>query len=399
MAGVSGDMLLGALVDLGASPEKITVAFTTLSEHIPHCKSLALNVKETSRHGLRGIQASVLVDERLQHRTGGELMDALERYLQVSQLSHRARDLATNSLESLLKAEAFLHSSTVEGVHLHEAGSADTLADIVGAAVALEDLGFGGLDVYTLPVNVGNGMVKSHHGTMAVPPPATMEILREKSLPFDGGITGGELATPTGVSILANLAKPIETYPAMKISKIGYGAGSKELDTLPNLLRLSLGQRSGLPFTQEELYVLETNIDDISSEVIGYLIGSLLKVGAKDAYVTPTTGKKSRPSFKVTALAARDCVEQLINIFFKETGTLGVRTYRCDRFVLQRQLHPVKVEVAGKAFEMKVKVAKDISGRVLSIKPEFEDVKKIASETGVPLREIIEKVKKRAKEL
>jgi len=223
-----------------------------------------------------------------------------------------------------------------------------------------------------------------------------MEILRESGIPFEGGVTGGELATPTGVSILANLAEPIETYPAMKISRIGYGAGSRELDTLPNLLRLSLGQRSGLPFTQEDLYVLETNIDDVSSEVVGYLTGNLLQGGAKDAYVTPTTGKKSRPSFKVTALAARDHVEQLIDIFFKETGTLGVRTHRCERFVLQRQLRPVKVEVAGKAFEVKVKIAKDLSGRVINVKPEFEDAKRVASETGVPLREVIEKVKKQA---
>jgi uncharacterized protein (TIGR00299 family) protein len=396
-AGVSGDMLLGALVDLGVNPKKITQAFTTLSKHIPRCKRLGLNVKETTRLGLRGIKASVLVDETTPNRTGGELINALEDFLKTAKLSQKAKDLTRNSLTSLLKAEASLHSSTVEDVHLHEAGSADTLADIVGVAVALEGLGLAeGLKVYTLPINVGMGTAKSNHGIISIPPPATIEILRKSGLPFKGGTARYELATPTGVAILANLAEPIETYPEMKAIKLGYGAGARKLDTIPNLLRISLGQSVDSSFNQEEVYILETNVDDVSGEVLGYLTDTLLKEGAKDAYITPTTGKKSRPSFKVTALASKDNIEQLIDIFFKETGTLGVRVQRCERFVLQRQLIPVEVKVAGEKFKVKVKIAKDLSGKIINVKPEFEDMKRIAIKKSSPLREVIDIVKKQA---
>jgi len=397
-AGIAGDMFLGALVDLGADKKIIEENLSKIPNYIKNCRSLDLEVKEVVRQGLRGTKVTVKVKENYNHRKGRELKEAVEKFLIESNLSNRAKNFVQESFLTLLRAEAKLHSSTVEEVHLHETGSADTLADIIGVATALESLGFfkENIEVCSLPVCVGKGKVKTSHGNLSVPTPATLEILVTKNFPFEGTNVEEELSTPTGVSLLTNIAKPVEIYPLMHGLKVGYGAGQKDFSFTPNLLRITVGVPS-TDFQLEEIYIVETNVDDVTGEVIGYLVEKLNREGVKDVYVVPSVGKKSRPVLTVRVMVEKEEVKNIAALVFNETGSLGVRIYPCKRFILQREIVPVEVEFKNKIFKVNVKIAKDKTGKIVQIKPEFEDLKKIAEETGIPLRKVAKKTEEKTK--
>jgi len=399
-AGVSGDMFLGALIDLGISQDKVRKALSELPSLLKNCKSVELLVNETQKHGIRGVRAEVKVEESYGHRTGAELRDAVREYLRTSDLSGRAKSYASNCLSTILEAEARLHSTTVDDVQLHEVGSADTLADILGVATALDDMGlFENMEAYSLPVNVGRGRVKTSHGILNIPIPVTLEILRLKDFAFKGGVVGGELATPTGVSLLVNLAKQLDVHPLIHPTKVGYGAGSMDIETVPNLLKVVVGHFPTKPLAKEEIYMIETNVDDVSGEIIGHLVERLFEEGAKDVYTIPAIGKGSRPTMIVNAMADSHHVEKITDTLFKETGSLGVRVSRRERFTLEREMSSVNVDVAGKTFKIGLKVARDWTGRIIQIKPEFKDAKKASAETGIPLREVLEAAKKAGERL
>lgn len=393
LAGISGDMLLGALINLGADKNKIEKIIVNLPKYVKNCRTIEFEIATQTRCEIKSTAVKIKTNLSHFHVTGKKLKETLEKVLSTSNLSSKAKTYASNCLTTLLNAEVGIHSSTRDKVKLHETGSPDTLTDILGVATALDDLKiFENCKVYSLPVCVGKGKIKTVQGFFTVPAPATLEILTEKNFPFFGSNVNTELATPTGMALLTNIAEAITTYPTIKPSKIGYGAGSRDFKTFPNVLRILYG-KSDISFISDEITILETNIDDITGETVGYIIEKLMKEGAKDAWAHLSIGKKGRPLITIAAIVSKEQKDHIANLIFKETGTLGLRILQCERMVLQRRIQTVTVNIAGKRFKVNVKVSKDPSGKIIQIKPEYEDVKKLASETGLPLRVLTEKIR------
>ncbi|MEM2850072.1 MAG: LarC family nickel insertion protein, partial [Candidatus Bathyarchaeia archaeon] len=223
------------------------------------------------------------------------------------------------------------------------------------------------------------------------------EILKSRGYSFKGGPVEGELATPTGVALLVNIIDEVaQIHPLIKPIKVGYGAGLKELPGVPNVLRLIYGEQQP-HYIQEDIYVLETNIDDVQGEVLGHVIEKLVENGAKDACVIPVTCKKSRPGYILKVISDCENLNDVVDIIFRETGTLGVRLTKTPRFIVPREFKTVTVQIDGVDFPVKVKVAKDIEGRVFRIKPEYDELKKISSLTGIPIRELSSTIEEKAK--
>ncbi len=392
VAGVSGDMMLGALVDLGASPTRITKALQTAVGFLDGCRDLRVEAKSVSRRGIQARKVDVLFEDEASARTGGEIKAAIVSAAGEIGLSAAAREFAAAVVETLTDAERTVHGKSLHhDVHFHEIGSADTVADILGVAVALDELGlFTDTVIYATPVAVGEGSLKISHGTVAVPAPATLEILRAKNIPLLGGAAAGELATPTGVSLVANLAHKVTgSYPAMRPIAIGYGAGTKDFSEMANVVRLTLGEPLAPRWGTDEIYVLETNLDDLSGEVVGYATDRLLKEGARDCCVIPIYTKKNRPGQILQVITDETKIERLVEVLIEETGTLGVRCFPCERFVLARESRPVTVQIGAISQEVRVKVSRDSRDRVLQVKPEYDDVRRLAEASGRPLREVL----------
>jgi hypothetical protein len=292
----------------------------------------------------------------------------------------------------LIEVESQLHGTDIRGTHLHEAGSADTLADIFGVAAATDSLDLFGGDIVSNPVAVGGGHVKFSHGTLSIPAPAVMEIVRRCQIPILGGPTTVELATPTGVIMLANLVREFSSvYPAMIVKKVGYGSGKMTLDSSPNFLRVVLGTRLETPQTPNEtVQVLETNLDDVSGEILSHAMQGLIEAGAKDAWVTFGLFKKNRPGCILHVLCDPQDTAKLSRIMIEETGTLGVRQQFWQRLTLSREVESVGVHISGKTFQVRIKLARDANGKIVRVKPEFDDIHVIAKEVGLPARRIEE---------
>ena len=389
-AGVSGDMLLGALLDLGVDEDLLDELAEAIARGASWCRELAIRTEEVVRGGLRARRVLVQADEDRGAR-GDELLRALSSASKRLGLSEQADELALASLKTLLEAEARVHGlRDQESAHLHELGSVDTLVDILGVAACLDRLGLlGDADFLATPVAVGGGTVRFSHGEASVPAPATLEILRSRGFPFTGGPVEGELATPTGVAILVNLvSRVVPFYPLMRPLAVGLGAGARELPGVPNVLRVVVGEPLGPELPSEAICVVETNVDDVSGEVLGHVIERLLSEGALDVCVVPVVMKKSRPGHIVRALAREADAARLAELLMEELGTLGVRLLRCERLVAPREVRALEVQVAGSRWPVRVKVARGPSGRVLRAKPEFEDLRTIARGTGLPLREV-----------
>jgi len=314
--------------------------------------------------------------------------DVLSKCLETAELSNMASVFALKVLNSLIEGESSVHGKE-NTLHLHELASADTFVDILGTATALDDLKlFRDVKIYSTPVAVGGGSVKFSHGTFAVPAPATIEILRSKNYPIIGGPINHELTTPTGAAILVNLAESSSFYPPIKPIKIGYGAGSYDFEELTNVLRIVLGKTLDYSLSKDEIYILETNVDDVSGEVLGYALQRLFSEGVLDASIIPTTTKKSRPGYLIKLVADAETVEELSRVLMEETGTLGVRFYRCSRYVLKRRTISVGINIDGLKEKVRVKVAEDTKGNIIHMKPEYDDIEQIAGKTGLPFRAI-----------
>lgn len=400
LAGISGDMIIGALLDLGVNASKFSETMRTACSCIEGCRRLEITVNEVARRGIRAKNLQVEAEEDETHRTGAELRDAIMSCANKIGLSNEAKEIALRTIDTLISAEAKIHGASVDEVHLHEAGSVDTVVDIVGTVLALEELGaLKDTKIYSTPVAVGGGLFKFSHGTVPSPAPATIEILKSRGFPLIGGPVSSELATPTGVAILVNIAdQATNYYPAMKPMAIGYGAGSKDFEEIPNVLRISLGEPLGYNLSSDEIYVLETNLDDVTGEVIGYTLDKLLQEGARDVSVIPMFTKKNRPGQILKIIADREDVERLSFILMEETGTLGVRVYPCMRHILVRKTVPVEVEIEGVKEHVNVKVSMNSAGRVIQVKPEYEDVKRLADKTGESLRGIMDRVTEKARQ-
>ncbi|MCD6528794.1 nickel pincer cofactor biosynthesis protein LarC [Candidatus Bathyarchaeota archaeon] len=396
VAGIAGDMFLGSLIDLGADVFKVTEAIKSLEDFI-ECKGLEVEVKDVMRGGLRAKKVNVKAMETRRMR-GGELLEAVERCLNSLNLTVEARGFALNTFNTLLSVEARLHGESVESLHLHEAGEIDMPAEIVGSAVALEDLDIFKSKVYSTPVAVGGGLLRFSHGVVSSPAPATLEILKTKGFPMKGGPIESELSTPTGVALLVNLIEEVTSfYPAIKPLKVGYGAGTKDFKEVPNVLRVVLGEAVKYSLFKDEIVVLETNVDDVTGEVIGYTIEKLLEAGARDVSVIPMLTKKNRPGQILKVITDRESLERLSRLLIEESGSLGVRWYPCERYILARESVQFNLSINGYSEPVKVKVARDMEGKIVQIKPEYEDAKRVAEKTNKPLRKVMHIIEDQAR--
>ncbi|MFQ6080909.1 MAG: nickel pincer cofactor biosynthesis protein LarC [Candidatus Bathyarchaeia archaeon] len=399
MAGVSGDMIVGALLDLGANATKVVEAMKSVQGHMKGCKNIEVIIKGVTRRGFHAKKVDVKA-EGVTEITGAELVEATVNCIENLKLSGEAKRFASDSVNTLVNAEARVHGKSIKEVHLHETGFADTPAEIVGAAAALEDLNLFHTKVYSTPIAVGGGLFKFSHGTVSSPAPATIEILRSKGFPIIGGPIESELATPTGVSLLVNLAhEVVRFYPPMKPTAIGYGAGTKDFAEMPNVLRITLGEPLDYQLLRDEISVLETNLDDVTGEIIGHTVERLLQEGARDISIIPMFTKKNRPGQILKIIADKTDVERLSRILIEETGTLGVRVYPCERRILNRESIPIDILIDDVKELVNVKVAKDSRGEIVKIKPEYDDIKRVADKTNKSLREITDLVKMKAREV
>jgi pyridinium-3,5-bisthiocarboxylic acid mononucleotide nickel chelatase len=399
VAGVSGDMFLGALIDLGANVDKIVSAIKSLENPATEYKNIKVDIKQVMKREFKATYIDVTA-EFTPKTEGKKLIDMVEKTIQTLDLSEKAKHFASNVIQTLVNTEATLHRTNLADAHLHEIGLIDTAAEIIGSAVALEDLGLFNSKIYATPVSVGGGLFKFSHGISASPAPATLAIFQSKNFPIKGGPIEEELATPTGASIIVNLVDEVSRfYPAMAPLKTGYGAGTKNFAEMPNVLRITLGKPTDNGFLKDEITVIETNLDDVSGEIIGHSVERLLQEGAKDVSIIPMFTKKNRPGQILKIIADKKDSEHLCKVLIAETGTLGIREYNCERHIVCREQFQVDIFIDEVKETVNIKVAKDTKGKIIRIKPEYDDLKKIADQTKKPLREISELAYAKAKEV
>jgi uncharacterized protein (TIGR00299 family) protein len=398
IAGISGDMFLGALIDLGADTNKIVSAIKSLENPVYGYKNVKITIQQVLRRGFTATKIDVTA-ESTSRKNGGELVEIVEKASKNLKLSAEAQQFASNVIRTLVDSEMKLHKKSLADVHLHEVGLVDTPAEIIGAAVALENLGLFNAKIYATPASVGGGLFKFSHGTVSSPAPATLEIFRSKNFPIKGGPVETELTTPTGASIIVNLAHEISCfYPEVTPLKVGYGTGNKDFEEMPSVLRLTIGEPLEKWLLKDEVAILETNLDDVTGEIIGNTLDILLREGAKDVSIIPLFTKKNRPGQMLKIVADQKDVKHLSRVMIEETGTLGVRVYPCERHIINREVIAVDVRVDNVKARVKVKVAKDKKGKIIRVKPEYEDAKRLSDKTGKPLREINDIITSKARE-
>lgn len=370
-AGISGDMTVGALLDLG-------VPFDVLRDQLARLplprSSYALSAEETRSRGIRAVKFTVRVAGEQPHRHYADIAGMIEQ----SSLPAEVKEQAGRIFLRLAEAEARVHGVEVDHVHFHEVGALDSIMDIVGTAVCLHYLKVERICVS--PVPLGGGFVDTCHGRLAVPAPATAELLR--GLPVHGELGHGERVTPTGAAILASLADGFERPPAFTVERLGCGAGERDFGDVPNVLRLFLGMASPSP-AGDEIRVLETHIDDGNPEILGFLLDRLLEAGALDVAFSPVQMKKNRPGVRLTILSPPEVLDTLARMVLLESSAIGVRYYAAQRLKLERSLEERDTSLGM----VRVKVIRD-AGSVVRIVPEFEECRRIARERGIPLQDV-----------
>ncbi len=365
-SGISGDMTVGALVDAGAPSEALLEALRSLGT------GARFEVEKTSRRGITASKFRVHLDGAPQkHRHLSHILELIE----AAPLSPRAKANAAAIFERLGHAEARVHGIPVEKVHFHEVGAVDSIADIVGACVALDLLAVEA--VHVSAINVGSGTVGTEHGVLPVPAPATAELLTGKPVYSHGPQV--ELTTPTGAAIAITLGKTFGPLPAMRIASIGHGAGERDFPGQANVLRVLIGERTSAP-EATVVSVIEANIDDSSPQVLGYALDRLMEAGALDVSLSPLQMKKNRPGSLLRVIARPEDQERLARIVFAETSTLGLRIHAAERRVEERSV--VEVETPWG------KVRGKVSGQGL-FTPEYDDCRAIAERTGTPLPRVL----------
>ncbi len=378
-SGISGNMVIGALVDHGLKTEVVT-------DVMEYCASYFGDIKvEIRKVRKSGISAS-FVDVECHDNASikyTELIEVLES-IKHSAITPDIMKLSKNVFNTLAEAEACVHGTTMEEIHFHEVGAADAVADVIGAAYSFHKLGMDNKMVYGMPVALGGGRIKSIHGMLSVPAPATLEIL--KNVPVFGGPVNQELTTPTGAALLVNMVdKFTNYYPLLTNKKIGYGAGKMEL-TFPNVLRILDGNPE---IETDHVSILETNIDNVTGELMGHIFNVLLQHGARDVSVIPTTTKKNRPGYLLRVISKPMDCDTLSEVIIRETGTLGVRVIPyVHRNITSRKIIPVQVDISGKKVEIRIKVGM-IGNEIISVKPEYEDARKVSEENGISLKDVM----------
>ena len=369
-AGASGDMLLGALVDAGLPFEQLEAELAKLG-----LTDYTLSRQSVSKHGISATKIDVDAQEDHVHRHLSDIASILDN----SDLDPDVRSRALSVFTRLAEAEAKVHGTTVESVHFHEVGAVDAIVDIVGTIIGLKLLRIGRVQCSAL--SVGTGVTRGSHGAMPIPVPAVVALCTDVPLRRTG--IPRELLTPTGAALLTTIAESFGQPTTFTGDRVGYGAGTRDLDDIPNLLRIEIGEDSSISGTRtDQVIVLETNIDDMNPELFGHVADRLWDAGAKDVYLMPTQMKKGRPGTLLTVLCNATASKSLIHILLTETTTLGVRQTSMTRTILPRQSRSVSTPYG----DIRVKIA--TLGKTTRSTPEYDDCTRIAREQSIPISEV-----------
>lgn len=373
-AGISGDMNLGAMIDLGVDPDYLIAELQRLN-----IEGFHLEIQKDIRRGISGTKATVVIEnpENEKHRH----LRHVEELINQSSLSPEVKILSLKIFDLIAVAEGKVHDISKERVHFHEVGALDSIADIVGAAICLDYLKVD--KVMSSPIQLGGGMVKCAHGIMPVPAPATALIVQ--NVPVKTGLVQHEATTPTGAAILVATVDEFTGQINFPIQKTAYGIGQRDVSEVPNVLRVYLSETSDNTnnTSQEEAWILECNIDDMNPEWYDHLFSSLFEAGASDVFLTPIIMKKSRPANMLSVLCSKNIVPEMKAIIFNNSTTIGLREYPVTKTVLERQEKEIETELG----KVRIKCSY-FQGKEIRFKPEFEDLKKLATEHGLSLNEV-----------
>lgn len=372
-SGISGDMILGSLIDLGLDIEYLKNEFKKIN-----ISGYEINAEKIKKRDISCIKVNITVKDKQKYRSLKEINALIDK----SELNPEVKKKSKDIFLKLAKAESKVHNIDIDKIHFHEIGAIDSILDIIGAVIGLDKLNLKKIYCSTIPV--GRGFVKSAHGKLPIPAPATSELL--KGIPTYSTKVEGELVTPTGAAIISSLTESFGEMPLIQIEKIGYGAGKSDFDH-PNLLRIFVGE-SLENYNTDVVNVIEVNIDDMNPEYYEVVFEKLLKNGALDVYLTNIQMKKNRPGIKLSIITPLEITNQLTDIIFNETTTFGLRIYKTDR----KKLFVEKVKVKTKYGEITIKIGKT-KDEIKLISPEYEDCKKLAQENNVSLKEIYELAK------
>ena len=380
-SGIAGNMLIGAFADLGADEKELKEVMEKSSEEFG---KVNVTFKKVSKHGINSTFCHV---EMLEHKHSVNYKDFISKIEKLN-LDEDVKNTSMKIFERIAKAEAKVHGKTLDEVHFHEVGASDAVADVIGSVYAYYSLDFDKEKIIGLPIAVGGGRVQTAHGTIPVPAPAVVEILKGANIV--GGPVESELATPTGSAIYMELCDEIvEFIPLMKAKKTGYGAGRKDFDH-PNVLRI-IECEDMTP--SDEVDVIETNIDHLTGEEIGHLFDVLLDAGASDVSVTPIIMKKNRQGSLLKIISRKKKREGILDTIFKETGSLGIRIApHIHRGISKREFVKKSYNIDGKDYEVTFKIGY-VNGKIISKRPEYEDLKRIAKDSGLALRDIREMIR------
>jgi uncharacterized protein (TIGR00299 family) protein len=397
VAGISGDMFLSALVDCGANENKIINNIKMIEKLFSDTRIKKIEFINSESNGIRATKFLFEVEEKTLERNASEMLRILANCCDVTNLSEMARKFVMETMKTIIRVESRIHDKEVKDLHLHESSSIDTAADLIGSATALDDLNlFYDTTFYSTKVAVGGGTTQFSHGTIPNPTNAVLEIFRILEIPIAGGPVHSEMTTPTGAAILAGLnPKIISTYPEFIPYKIGYGAGLKKFEGIPNILRISIGKTNNHYSVQSDtVSILETNIDDMTGEMIGDLVEKLSKqdIGVKDVTLVSGITKKNRPVHILKVICSEDVEKKIIELIFNETGTLGIRKTINERYKLERFSVLLPIIIENHEFVINVKISKDQQGKIINIKPEYDNIKEIANKLGLSLKKTMETV-------
>jgi uncharacterized protein (TIGR00299 family) protein len=374
-AGASGDMILGALVAAGVEQDVLREQLKLLG-----VDGFEVSFENADRSGIGATFARVATRHEHAHR---HLSD-IRKIIEGSRLSAQIKDTAISIFTRLAEAEAHVHKQSIEQIHFHEVGALDAIVDVVGAAICFDVLR---IERFACsPLHVGSGVVEMDHGRFPVPPPAVAELL--KGAPIYGTDIKGELVTPTGAAIITSVCTEYGPLPAMHVEHTGYGAGSRQYERFPNVLRVFIGEDQSSGLVEEKLWMIETNVDDLSPQLISHVMDRAFELGALDCYFTPVQMKKNRPAVLISILCRGSERDELGRMLFSETTTLGFRSYGVERRALERSIVTAETEYGS----IDVKVAR-LNGRVINQMPEFDQCRDAARIAGVPLRVVEEAAK------
>jgi pyridinium-3,5-bisthiocarboxylic acid mononucleotide nickel chelatase len=380
-SGISGDMCLGALVDTGASLSSIRKQLQKI-----HLHGYTLSSKKVIRNGITATKVDVNLPKASHanhaHHEHARKWKDVRKLIEGSDLDSAIKKKGLTIFRSIFEAEANVHGASVDTVHLHELGAVDCMVDILGTIIGLDLLGIE--KVFASPVNTGEGSVKTAHGILPVPAPATASLLTGVPV-YSSGIPF-ELTTPTGAAILKGIVTTFGPMPPLCLASIGYGAGSREIEGMPNALRMLVGEDfvvSASGQTGDSVIVLETNIDDMNPQYYEGVMNSLFNAGALDVFLENIIMKKGRPAIKLTALVRAEDSDLISDILFAETTTIGIRIYRAERKVLDRKIVKVKTRYGVVRFKISMH-----QGKVVTATPEYDDLKAIAEKNSLPIKKI-----------